>query len=71
LINEYRLIALRGRGFRHSQGFTTYHGYMNIPWVYECLGSPNIDDVVTESPAPGTNLGDTQPVSLKLQAGNC
>jgi serine/threonine protein kinase len=46
-------------------------GFTNIPYLYDCDGSPNIGDVVSQSPAPGTSYGSTQPVSLKLQANNC
>jgi hypothetical protein len=46
-------------------------GFTNIPYLYGCYGSSATGDVVTQSPAPGTSYGDTQPVSLKLQADNC
>lgn len=46
-------------------------GFDNIPYLYGCYGSSTIGDVVSQSPAPGTSYGDSQPVSLKLQANNC
>ena len=46
-------------------------GFGDIPYVYGCYGSSQIDDVVSESPGAGTSYGGTQPVSLKLQADNC
>jgi eukaryotic-like serine/threonine-protein kinase len=46
-------------------------GFSNIPYLYGCYGSPNIGGVVSQSPAPGTSDGSTQPVSLRLQASNC
>jgi serine/threonine protein kinase len=46
-------------------------GFDNIPYLYDCYGSPAVGDVVSQSPAAGTSYGSTQPVSLKLQAKNC
>ena len=46
-------------------------GFTNIPYVYGCYGSSQINDVVSQSPVSGTSYGTTQPVSLKLQANNC
>jgi serine/threonine-protein kinase len=46
-------------------------GFTNIPYVYGCYGSSQINDVVSQSPGSGTSYGKTQPVSLKLQANNC
>jgi beta-lactam-binding protein with PASTA domain len=46
-------------------------GFTNIPYVYQCYGSPHIGAVLRQSPKAGTSYGDTQPVSLKLQANNC
>ena len=46
-------------------------GFSNIPYLYGCYGSSNIGGVVSQSPAPGTSYGGTQPVSLRLQANNC
>jgi beta-lactam-binding protein with PASTA domain len=46
-------------------------GYYNIPYLYDCYGSSDIDAVVSQSPAAGTSYGDNDPVSLKLQADNC
>ena len=46
-------------------------GFTNIPYVYQCYGSPHAGAVVRQSPKAGTSYGDTQPVSLKLQANNC
>ena len=46
-------------------------GFTNIPYVYQCYGSPHIGAVVRQSPKAGTSYGDTQPISLKLQAKNC
>ena len=46
-------------------------GFSNIPYLYQCYGSSNIGGVVSQSPAPGTSDGSTQPVLLRLQANNC
>jgi len=46
-------------------------GFTNIPYVYGCYGSSQINDVVSQSPGSGTSYGKAQPVSLKLQANNC
>jgi len=46
-------------------------GFSNLPYLYQCYGSSNIGGVVSQSPAPGTSSGSTQPVSLRLQASNC
>ena len=45
-------------------------GFDNIPYLYGCYGSSDIGEVVSQSPAAGTSYGNTQPVSLKLQATN-
>jgi len=46
-------------------------GFDDIPYVYGCYGSSQIDDVVSQSPGAGGSYGSTQAVSLKLQADNC
>ena len=46
-------------------------GFSNIPYVYGCYGSSSTGDVVSQSPAAGSCYGDTQAVSLRLQANNC
>ena len=46
-------------------------GFDNIPYVYDCYGSSEIGDVVSQAPGAGVSYGSTQPVSLKLQANNC
>jgi serine/threonine protein kinase len=46
-------------------------GFTDIPDVYKCYGSTDINAVVRQSPAAGTNHSHLQPVSLELQAGNC
>jgi serine/threonine protein kinase len=46
-------------------------GFSNIQYMYRCYGSPNIGDVVHQSPAPGSSYGSTQPVAINLQANNC
>ena len=46
-------------------------GFTNIPYVYECLGSPQVGAVISQSPGPGTSYGRSQPVNLRLQANNC
>jgi beta-lactam-binding protein with PASTA domain len=53
--------TLEQAGFDHN----------NIYWIYECLGSSHINDVVTQSPAAGTSYGNTEQVTIKLQADNC
>ena len=46
-------------------------GFHNIPWVYECLNSNLILDVITQSPGAGAKIALTAPVQLQLQANNC
>ena len=46
-------------------------GFDNIPYLYDCYGSSEIGDVVSQAPGAGVSYGSTQPVSLKLQANNC
>ncbi|HTZ25874.1 MAG TPA: protein kinase [Streptosporangiaceae bacterium] len=46
-------------------------GFHNIPWVYECLNSTLIDDVIQQSPGAGASIALTSPVQLYLQANNC
>jgi beta-lactam-binding protein with PASTA domain len=46
-------------------------GFHNIPYLYDCYGSGNSGDVVRQTPAAGTHIGQTSPVHLYLQAGNC
>ncbi len=45
--------------------------FTDIPYVYKCYGSTNINSVVRQSPAAGTNHSHLQAVSLELQAANC
>src|ERR1700722_563697 len=46
-------------------------GFTDIPYVYKCYGSTEINAVVKQSPAAGTNHSHLQPVYLELQATNC
>jgi beta-lactam-binding protein with PASTA domain len=46
-------------------------GFTDIPYVYKCYGSTNINAVVRQSPAPGTDHSHLQAISLELQASNC
>ena len=46
-------------------------GFTNIPYVYKCYGSTDINAVVRQSPAAGTDHSHLQPVYLELQANNC
>lgn len=46
-------------------------GFHNIPYLYDCYRSPDIDDVVQESPGAGALIVVTAPVQLDLQAKNC
>jgi hypothetical protein len=46
-------------------------GFHNIPWVYECLNSTLIDDVIQQNPGAGASIALTSPVQLILQANNC
>jgi serine/threonine-protein kinase len=45
-------------------------GFNDIPYVYDCYGSPNIGAVVNQSPTGGQVTVST-PVRLQLQANNC
>jgi eukaryotic-like serine/threonine-protein kinase len=42
-----------------------------VHWIFECLGSPAIGLVVTQSPAAGTSDDRGNTVSIQLQANNC
>ena len=46
-------------------------GFTDIPYVYKCYGSTDINAVVRQSPAAGTDHSHLQAISLELQAGNC
>ncbi|WP_239377300.1 PASTA domain-containing protein [Frankia sp. Cj5] len=46
-------------------------GFTNIPYRYDCYRSPNINNVVSQEPSPGSRLTMTSPVSLTLQAADC
>jgi serine/threonine protein kinase len=46
-------------------------GFTDIPYVYKCYGSTDINAVVRQSPAAGTNHSHLQPIYLELQASNC
>jgi PASTA domain len=46
-------------------------GFHNIPYLYACYGSRDIDDVVQQSPGAGARISLTAPVQLYLQANNC
>jgi hypothetical protein len=46
-------------------------GFTDIPYVYKCYGSTDINAVVRQSPAAGTSHSHLQPVYLELQATNC
>jgi len=46
-------------------------GFHNIPYLYGCYGSRDIDDVVQQSPGAGARISLTAPVQLYLQANNC
>jgi PASTA domain len=40
-------------------------------WLYGCYGSPNINEVVRQSPEGGARVPRTTHVSIYLQANNC
>jgi hypothetical protein len=46
-------------------------GFGNIPYLYNCYGSPDAGDVVQQSPGAGATISLTAPVQLYLQANNC
>jgi serine/threonine protein kinase len=46
-------------------------GFTDIPYVYKCDGSTDINAVVRQSPAAGTDHSYLQPISLEIQARNC
>ncbi|WP_307874256.1 PASTA domain-containing protein [Frankia sp. AgW1.1] len=62
---------VRGLSLDSAAAALKARGLNNIPYVYECLGSPSAGVVVSQAPAPGTNQLATEPVSLELQADNC
>jgi hypothetical protein len=47
------------------------HGFHNIPYLYDCYRSPDLDDVVSQVPGAGALIAVTDPVHLYLQAQNC
>jgi beta-lactam-binding protein with PASTA domain len=46
-------------------------GFAHYSWLYSCYGSPNIDEVVKQSPAGGTQAPPNTDVNIYLQADNC
>jgi beta-lactam-binding protein with PASTA domain len=48
-----------------------HHGFHNIPYLYNCYGSPDFDDVVQQDPGARALIAVTDPVHLYLQAQNC
>jgi len=46
-------------------------GLDNIPYLYGCYGSPDINDVIRQDPGSGARIALTAPVQLYLQANNC
>jgi len=62
---------VRGQALEAAAAALKGVGFTNIPYVYECLGSPRIGAVVSQTPAPGTVVVVSDPVSLRLQANNC
>jgi hypothetical protein len=46
-------------------------GFGNIPYLYNCYGSPDTGDVVQQAPGAGATISLTAPVQLYLQANNC
>ncbi len=46
-------------------------GFGNIPYVYNCYGSPDTGDVVQQDPGTGATIALTAPVQLYLEADNC
>ncbi|KPM50471.1 serine/threonine protein kinase [Frankia sp. R43] len=62
---------VRGLSLSAAAAAIKQRGFNNIPYIYECLGSTALLTVITQSPAPGTDLVISQPVELHLQANNC
>lgn len=60
-----------GMNLSNAAAVLKQDGFTDIPYVYKCYGSTNINAVVRQSPAAGTNHSHLQPISLELQAGNC
>jgi hypothetical protein len=46
-------------------------GFPHIYWIYQCLNSPDTNEVVTQSPVAGTSFGENEQVKIMLQAENC
>jgi len=46
-------------------------GFIKYSWLYSCLGSPNIGEVVRQDPAAGTSYPRGDRVRIDLQANNC
>ena len=46
-------------------------GFDNIPYLYGCYGSPDIQDVVRQVPGSGALIARSAPVHLYLQAKDC
>jgi serine/threonine-protein kinase len=62
---------VRGQRLDSAAAALRQAGATNIPYVYECLGSPDIGAVISQSPDPGTTQIATSPVRLELQANDC
>jgi beta-lactam-binding protein with PASTA domain len=46
-------------------------GFDHYSWLYSCYGSPNIEEVVKQSPGGGTQAPRNTHVNIYLQADNC
>ena len=45
-------------------------GFNDIPYLYECFGSPDKGTVVNQEPS-GAQVTWSTPIRLQLQANNC
>jgi serine/threonine protein kinase len=69
--NCYRVPDVVGLNLSSGEYQLERAGFSNIQYMYSCYGSPNIDEVVRQSPGSGSSYGSTQPVAIDLQATNC
>jgi eukaryotic-like serine/threonine-protein kinase len=69
--NCYRVPDVVGLNLSSAEYQLKQAGFSNIQYMYNCYDSPNIDEVVRQSPGSGSSYGSTQPVAIDLQDTNC
>ena len=60
-----------GQPLTAATAAVTARGFGDVSYLDACFSSPDIGDVVRQSPAGGTQLALTAPVQLYVQAAGC